>query len=98
MDEFGASRLYIYPASVELIADLERVISDGRGGILKSYSQRDPYSKRTHLSDALGYLIAHAAPVGSASLAGVRRRQQIPRPAYGNQVPGRTSQAIAHRR
>ena len=50
MDETGLSAVEIDPCCTELIADLERVISDGRGGILKSYSNKDPYSKRTHMS------------------------------------------------
>ena len=83
-DETGFSALEIDPACVELIADLERVISDGRGGILKSYSNKDPYSKRTHASDALGYWVVAERPVGAANRP-PRSRVQVPRPAYGSQ-------------
>jgi phage terminase large subunit-like protein len=97
MDEQGYSAIEIDPACTELIADLERVISDGRGGILKSYSKKDPYSKRTHMSDALGYLVVLERPVGAANRA-PRSRVQVPRPQYGTAVPRRPAPAAFQRR
>lgn len=89
MDEQGYSAMEIDLSCVELRADLERVISDGRGGILKSYSARDPYSRRTGSSDALGYWVVAERPVGAANRP-PRSRVQIPRPSYGQtQMPQR---------
>ena len=93
-DETGFSALEIDPGCVELIADLERVISDGRGGILKSYSAKDPYSRRSHSSDCLGYWVAAERPVGAANRP-PRSRVQIPRPSYGQvQASSRTRPAV----
>lgn len=48
----------------ELIQDLREVLlSPDQKKILKVYRDDDPYSKRTHASDALGYLIAREWPV-----------------------------------
>ena len=47
----------------ELLADLEQVLLDPRGKIKKTTDRRDPYSRRTHVSDALGYWIVAEAPV-----------------------------------
>lgn len=97
MDEQGFSAMEIDPCCPELIADCERVISDGRGGILKSYSNRDPYSKRTHASDGAGYLICAERPVGAAHRA-PRSRVQVPRPQYGTAQPSRSRPALPTRR
>jgi phage terminase large subunit-like protein len=97
MDEQGYSAVEIDPTCVELIADLERVIADGRGGILKSYRTKDPYSKRTHMSDALGYLIVADKPVGAAHRAS-RARVQVPRPQYGTAPASRSRPARPTRR
>jgi hypothetical protein len=94
-DEQGHSAVEIDPVCVELIADLERVISDGRGGILKSYG-KDAYSKRTHMSDAAGYWWVAEKPVGSAHRA-PHSRIHIPRPSYGQQVPSRSQPALPRR-
>lgn len=61
--EDGEVCLEIDPTAQELIDDLEQVLSDGRGGIKKTTNKRDPYYRRTHMSDALGYWIAYEAPV-----------------------------------
>lgn len=55
--------LMIDPSCSELIADLEEVVGDGKGGIKKAKDTHDPYYKRTHLSDALGYLLTHESPL-----------------------------------
>lgn len=62
-----AVRLLIDPGCVELLADMDGVVSDGKGGIKKSRRRGDPYYRRTHFSDALGYWIVQEAPVGSAA-------------------------------
>jgi len=62
-DEEGHLRLSIDPLCTELIADLEGVKRDNRGGLLKVRNRTDPYFKRTHTSDATGYWIAFEEPV-----------------------------------
>lgn len=66
-DQQGVSHVEIDPSCVELIADLEGVLRDNTGGIKKTRNRRDPYFRRTHTSDALGYWIAYEAPVRSSS-------------------------------
>ena len=63
----GIIGVQIHPACKELIADLEQVLVDDRGGIKKSSNRRDPYYRRTHSSDELGYLIAFEDPVQAIS-------------------------------
>jgi len=36
---------------------------DPRGGIKKATNRKDPYYRRTHSSDGIGYWIAYEAPV-----------------------------------
>ena len=80
-DEWGESHVELDPSMVELKADLEQVLDDGRGGIKKASNPRDPYSRRTHISDALGYWIWREAPVKSRRTT--RGRQiALPQPAY----------------
>lgn len=62
-DEFGEINLGIEPTCVELVADMEQVLRDPKGGIKKTYNRKDPYVRRTHTSDALGYWIAYDNPV-----------------------------------
>lgn len=64
----GETNLEIDPACTELIADLEQVLRDRHGGIKKTYDRKDPYFRRTHTSDALGYWIAYESPVRAADL------------------------------
>lgn len=59
----GTSHMEIDPGCRELIADLEGVLRDKNMGIKKTSNRRDPYFRRTHISDALGYWIAHEQPV-----------------------------------
>lgn len=64
-DEYGRSRVEIDPGMIELVADFEQVLDDGRGGIKKTTNRKDPYKARTHISDAWGYWIYREAPVRS---------------------------------
>lgn len=64
-DEEGVVRVEIDPGCSELIEDFDQVISDGKGGIKKTFSRKDPYFKRTHTSDAFGYWVTYLAPVQS---------------------------------
>ena len=79
-DENGRVGLIIDPSCRELIADLEQVILDARGLVKKTTNRSDPYFRRTHASDALGYWVVHEAPVSLTapvrpSLASVRAPQ-----------------------
>lgn len=64
-DETGYIGVEIDESCEELIADLEGVLRDPRGGIKKTYNPRDPYFRRTHTSDCLGYWITFEQPVTS---------------------------------
>lgn len=90
------ARLVVSPECVELLADMDGVVSDGRGGIKKSRRRGEPYYRRTHFSDALGYWIVQEAPVGSAAASEAvttwsgggggstyGSRPSVPRPGYG---------------
>lgn len=59
----GRSSVIIDKGCTELIADLESVIYDRHNGIKKVALASDPYRLRTHLSDALGYLICRELPL-----------------------------------
>lgn len=62
-DEEGLVRVQLDPQCQELIADFEGVLRDQRGGVLKIRNKKDPYFRRTHTSDAAGYLLAYEEPV-----------------------------------
>ena len=83
-DEFGTSRVEVDPSMVELVADFEQVLDDGRGGIKKTTNLKDPYSRRTHISDAWGYWIWREAPVRSRP----RNQGQDRGMGRGNAKPG----------
>jgi hypothetical protein len=68
-DEYGEVCLDIDPECRELIADMEQVLRDIRGKIKKTSNASDPYYRRTHISDAMGYWIAAEAPVRSTQPA-----------------------------
>jgi hypothetical protein len=80
-DERGAVRLSIDPSCVELIADLEGVLRDARGGVYKTRNRKDPYFRRTHTSDGLGYWIAAEEPVLPPSDR-TQTSVSIPSPSY----------------
>ena len=58
-NQAGERRLLIDPKCKQLILDLERVRwkNDTQGNTLAELDKSDP--ERTHVSDALGYVIAH---------------------------------------
>lgn len=63
LDEKGQVRLNVDPSCQELIKDLDGVLRDKRGGIMKTNNRKDPYFNRTHTSDSLGYWLAYEEPV-----------------------------------
>jgi hypothetical protein len=75
----GEPNLFVDPACTELIRDLEQVKLTPDGKILKTSRPSDPYSKRTHISDALGYYIAMAKPlkIETGSLNPIRKRAPV---------------------
>lgn len=81
-DETGQVRLVVDTSCQELASDLEGVLRDNRGGILKINNRKDPYFRRTHTSDALGYWTNRCEPVRLAESAG-RKTVHIARPSYG---------------
>jgi phage terminase large subunit-like protein len=81
-DEKGLIRLQVDPSCMELIADLEGVLRDQKGGIFKVRNKKDPYFRRTHTSDALGYWISYEEPVQPPS-EHIRRNVTIASPSYG---------------
>lgn len=80
-DEYGQVRLEMDPSCTELIADMEQVLRDERGGIKKVYNRKDPYFRRTHSSDALGYWLSYEEPVRPRAI-GDKRKVAIPAPSY----------------
>lgn len=80
-DEQGVTRIEIDPSCTELIADLEEVLRDQRGGIKKVSDRKNPYFRRTHSSDALGYWINYEEPVRTQTI-GQRIVSAIKQPGY----------------
>lgn len=80
-DEQGEVRLLVDPSCTELISDMEQVLRDARGGIKKTYNRKDPYFRRTHLSDALGYWIVYDEPVRAVSMV-PNQLMRIKSPGY----------------
>lgn len=86
-DEDGLVRIQVDAECQELITDLEGVLFDPKlsGKILKIRNKKDPYFKRTHTSDAAGYLLAFEEPVRLESARG--RGRLVPSalagPVYG---------------
>ena len=75
--------LEIDSSCAELADDLEQVVGDGKQGIKKTFNKKDPYYRRTHLSDALGYWISFEAPVTAYSPEErSSRKVSIQRPGY----------------
>lgn len=81
-DESGEVLLEIDPGCVELIADMEQVLRDARGKIKKTNHPSDPYYRRTHISDALGYWIAYDNPVRGIADTAQRGAVRVPTPGY----------------
>ena len=87
----GRRGMQIDPSCVELIADFNGVVRDRRtGGIRKTYGHSDPYSRRTHASDAVGYWVHRLAPV-KALRTGPQSAVPMNRPSYGAQTNGAPS-------
>jgi phage terminase large subunit-like protein len=80
-DERGLIRLQVDPTCRELITDLEGVLREDRGGIKKVRNRKDPYFRRTHWSDALGYWLAYEEPVRPPQNSS-RIDANIPQPGY----------------
>jgi len=81
-NEDGQVRLLLDQSCQELAKDLEGVLRDHKGGILKTHNRKDPYFNRTHSSDALGYWINREAPVRPFSPVH-RKAVSISLPGYG---------------
>ncbi len=75
-DEYGEIGVDIDPSCEELIADLEGVLRDPKGGIKKTFNKSDPYIRRTHTSDAFGYWVTYEQPVTSEAIR-VKRETQV---------------------
>jgi hypothetical protein len=82
LDHEGVPNIEIDPSCVELIADLEQVLRDNRGGLKKTHNRHDMYFKRTHSSDAFGYWVTYEEPV---RLGGTieKLKRIIKGPSYG---------------
>jgi hypothetical protein len=87
LDQDGLPGVLVNPACVELIADLEQVELDGGGKLRKSHTAGDPYARRTHSSDALGYLVWWEWPVRPPS-AGAPAGKTERRRSYGSLLGG----------
>ena len=74
--------LEIDPSCEELIEDFDQVVSDGKQGIKKTFNKKDPYFRRTHLSDALGYWVYAEAPIVPIRTENIHRRTKIKTPSY----------------
>lgn len=81
-NEAGVVGLEVDPRCTELLDDMDQVVSDGKGGIKKTFNRKDPYCKRTHTSDALGYWVCAEAPVRSLTREYARDRISVPAPRY----------------
>lgn len=74
----GEPSLRISRRCRELIQDLREVVmSDDQKRIKKSYDPESPYSRRTHASDAIGYLIYREWPVVREILRLKSKRQPL---------------------
>lgn len=78
--EQGEIRIEVDKNCVELIADLDEVLLDEKGGIRKTSNRKDPYFRRTHTSDAFGYWVAFEAPVMPLRLQAAP--SHVARPGY----------------
>lgn len=83
-DEQGTIGVLIAPHCRELIADMEGVLRDPRGGILKTYDRKNPYARRTHTSDAGGCWVHFERPVREEPTATRQSRvKSIKQVSYG---------------
>lgn len=85
----GIVNLELDPSCTETIDDLEQVVGDGKEGIKKTTNKKDPYYRRTHMSDALGYWVYAEAPITSISHQERSvRKISIKRPGYRSPLIG----------
>jgi phage terminase large subunit-like protein len=83
-DEYGETHVEISDVGCdELIADLEQVLTDSRGGIKKTNDRKSPYYRRTHISDAFGYWVDYERPVNAVEVNKLSGGPRIPSPGYG---------------
>lgn len=91
-DEHGEIGVEVDPSCEELIADLEGVLRDPKGGIKKTFNKSDPYVRRTHTSDAFGYWVVYEQPVTSepirpkGEVQASKRHTSMRQPAYGTRL------------
>lgn len=78
----GSCNVEIDRSCSELIADMEGVLRDQKGGIKKTGNRRDPYFKRTHSSDAFGYWVTYEEPVRANNFAEQRETLKVKAPGY----------------
>lgn len=65
-DSEGRAWIRVSDRCPMLVQDMHEVVLDRQGtGIYKTFDPKNPYSKRTHASDGLGYLITREWPVVS---------------------------------
>ena len=83
-NEEGIANVEIDPSCKELIDDLEQVLRDARGGIKKTTDRKNPYFRRTHTSDALGYWINYEEPVRSNLISRLAHKIKMPSYAFGS--------------
>jgi hypothetical protein len=77
----GRIGLIFGPRMEESMADCEEVLRDPRGGIKKVNDPNNPYFRRTHAMDTVGYAIAYVDPVPrTASVE--RHLRHMPSPGY----------------
>lgn len=85
-DPSGIVNLEMTSHCPELMQDFEECLSDGRGGIKKTHNKKDPYHRRTHVSDAIGYWVWKEAPPKKVMAVRPIHRVVIPSvPAYAFQ-------------
>lgn len=76
LDEYGRPGILVAERCEEVLADLSGCETDTEGKLRKSTNPADPYSKRGHAMDGVGYLVAWEWPEinvgdqGSGSAAG----------------------------
>lgn len=83
-DDRGVVCVQVDPICTELIKDFEQVLMDGPGRIKKVRNNKDPYYRRTHISDAFGYWIAREKPIRVRHGRGETRTVLPKRPSYGH--------------
>jgi hypothetical protein len=76
----GEVKLFVHPKCEYMIQDFLETLQDDKG-IKKVSNPEDPYHKRSHGTDAIGYLIAREMPVFKDALPSARPRKQ---PNYVN--------------